>query len=139
VRRALSLIVAATASGWLLTGLAMASGIPAALARSRALDDYAGVALLTFVSIVVLLPIGFVLASIAHLTWPEPGRRRGLLLGICGISLGLVEAGWIAVNLWNQAQIESGIVTALASGAAVLAAAALDLRLDARRRQTPAS
>jgi hypothetical protein len=110
-------------------GLANALTIPALAARARALDDYAGVALVTFTSLVILLPVGFLLVSAAHHTWPEPGRARALVLGVCGLVLGLVEAGWIAVSLWNGARVDTGIMIATGSGAAVVLAAVLTLRV----------
>lgn len=128
-RKAVSLVLAGVGTCLFALGLADAITIPAIAARSRALDDYAGVGLVTFVSLVILLPLGFLLVSVAHHAWPEPGRARALVLGVCGVVLGLVEAGWIAVSLWNGAQVGPGILTSAASGAAVVLAAVLTIRV----------
>jgi len=69
----------------LVLGLAEASAIPAADARARALDDYAGVALMTFSSLVLLLPVGFLLVSVAH---PDPGPNPDGFVRECSASLG---------------------------------------------------
>ena len=139
VRKVVALALATAGTGLLVLGLAEASGIPAADARARALDDYAGVALMTFASLVLLLPVGFVLASAAHLTWPEPGRIRARMLGISGITLALVEAWWLVTTLSNGNGVDPGILTAAASGGLVLLAALLDLRIAGKGRQRDAA
>ena len=123
----------------LVLGLAEASAIPAADARARALDDYAGVALMTFSSLVLLLPVGFLLVSVAHLTWPEPGRIRPRVLGISGIALALAAARWLVTTLSNGNGVDPGILTAAASGGLVLLAALLDLRIAGKGRQRDAA
>src|SRR6266550_7990304 len=126
VRKVVALALAAAGTGLLVLGLAEASGIPAAAARARALDDYAGVALMTFASLVLLLPLGFVLVSVAHVTWPEPGRIRGRVLGISGIALAIVEAWWLVTTLSNGGGVDPGTLAAAASGGVVLLASVLD-------------
>ena len=123
----------------LVLGLAEASAIPAADARARALDDYAGVALMTFSSLVLLLPVGFLFVSVAHLTWPEPGRIRPRVLGISGIALAVAEAWWLVTTLSNSNGVDPGILTAAASGGLVLLAALLDLRIAGKGRQRDAA
>ena len=123
----------------LVLGLAEASAIPAADARARALDDYAGVALMTFSSLVLLLPVGFLLVSVAHLTWPEPGRIRPRVLGISGIALAVAAAWWLVATLSNGYGVDPGILTAAASGGLVLLAALLDLRIAGKGRQRDAA
>ena len=139
MRKVVALALATAGTGLLVLGLAEASGIPAADARARALDDYAGVALMTFASLVLLLPVGFLLASVAHLTWPEPGRIRGRVLGISGIALALAEAWWLVTTLSNGSGVDPGILTAAASGGLVLLAAVLDLRIAGKGRERDAA
>ena len=123
----------------MVLGLAEASAIPAADARARALDDYAGVALMTFSSLVLLLPVGFLLVSVVHLTWPEPGRIRPRVLGISGIALAVAAAWWLVTTLSNGNGVDPGILTAAASGGLVLLAALLDLRIAGKGRQRDAA
>ena len=139
MRKVVALALAAAGTGLLVLGLAEASAIPAADARARALDDYAGVALMTFSSLVLLLPVGFLLVSVAHLTWPEPGRIRPRVLGISGIALAVAEAWWLVTTLSNSNGVDPGILTAAASGGLVLLAALLDLRIAGKGRQRDAA
>ena len=101
-----------------------------------ATNDYAGVGLIVFSTLFLLLPLGFLIVSLGHMIRPRRGNLSLLPVLALGTAVVLAQVAYVGRSISDPLRLDGGAVWYLLVTGLVAALVFLDVRSAGRAVQS---